>query len=88
MASNCYHVQKRQWNKWTAAQRAVFNRVYAAMRMRDIVLPLQPPVIPAGAWNTVRWNAAFLAACEAYDLTFVTDKKDWNLKGTAPVKPS
>lgn len=78
MASNVNHVPKKQWNKWTAGQRAIFNRVFSAIRYKDVVCPLEAASIKAGAWKVIRWNVAFLAACEAYDLNFVP-KKLWNL---------
>jgi len=72
---NRYNVPARQWSKWGLRARRVFLDLYAGMADMKIILPpgrsvpkqeTEIPVsIPPSAWDVIRWNAAFLAACAA-----------------------
>lgn len=85
-AVNSFRVPVKQWRKWSATARTVFNRVY------DFVLSNQPlmshpkaePVKPAH-WKTASWNAAWIAA-DAVDDAIPTVVEDINLKTGATVK--
>jgi hypothetical protein len=65
MASNRYQVSKRQWTKWSGEAQIVFNETYSALRHQD-VHNASPATkrLPKVAWDCIRWNAAFIAACE------------------------
>ena len=72
---NRYKVPARQWSKWGLRARRVFLSLYVEMADPEIILPpgrsvpkqeTEIPVsIPPSAWDVLRWNAAFLAACAA-----------------------
>ena len=61
---NTYRVPKRQWRKWNANARNVFNTLYQTMRDGQEIYNARPkaPQLPRDAWNTVAWNAAWIAA--------------------------
>jgi hypothetical protein len=64
--SNLYHVPLRQWRKWDARTRQVFNEVYSAMVWQQEMFqhPKQEK-LSRSHWKTVAWNAAWTAACAA-----------------------
>lgn len=59
---NKHKVPAKQWKRWSAHARLVFNTVFGAMR--DQSLYLHPKATPAKRehWRTTRWNAAWIAA--------------------------
>jgi hypothetical protein len=60
---NLYHVPVRQWRKWPAKCRQVFNEVYSTMsRNQDTFLHPQQDKISKRMWKTTAWNAAWIAA--------------------------
>lgn len=66
--SNKYKVSKKQWAKWSRAGQRIFNAVYERMKdQRHIIAPDLIP-LPKTQWQVIRWNAAFLAACDATKL--------------------
>jgi len=59
---NIYGVQKRQWRKWNQQSRYIFNRVYNQFGDQHCVTHPKMEAIPDYQWDTIRWNAAWLAA--------------------------
>jgi hypothetical protein len=59
---NKFKVPPKQWRRWSALARTVFNRVYDAMEDQSVYL--HPKATPAleRHWKTTRWNAAWVAA--------------------------
>lgn len=65
---NEFKVQSRQWVRWSAQARAVFNSLYGKMlREQSFFLPPKTSVVDPKAWRVVCWNAAWTAA-DACDL--------------------
>jgi hypothetical protein len=63
---NINSVSKRQWKKWEPEQQLVFNRVYRDMASKQVMLGDHfAKECSDEAWTTLRWNAAFVAACAA-----------------------
>lgn len=62
--SNRYKVPAKQWEKWSNTARRVFNGTYFAMRPSMQFAFLHPKAAPISRehWDTVRWNAAWMAA--------------------------
>jgi hypothetical protein len=73
--TNKFKVPVKQWAKWSNHARKVFNRVYHSMRptMQFAFIHPKTPVIPRDQWDTVRWNAAWEAACAADGTSHVAD---------------
>lgn len=65
MTENIHSVQKKTWSKWTESGRALFNAVYE--EFEDQTVMMHPDSVPMSArhWDTVRWNAAWIAADRA-----------------------
>lgn len=65
---NTHKVPLRQWRKWHAAERHVFNEVFEVMNKNQLIFlhPKQDSLTPA-RWRTVAWNAAWTAADAAKD---------------------
>lgn len=61
-ARNTFKVQRKQWAKWSAKARAVFNALYAHMGDQALYLHPKAKPMPAPQWKTTRWNAAWIAA--------------------------
>lgn len=62
--ANLYHVPLKQWKRWDAGARQVFNEVYSSMRL--FLHPKQDS--PSRShWKTTCWNAAWIAASAAKD---------------------
>jgi hypothetical protein len=62
-AMNTYKVPKKQWKKWNDAARAVFNETYyTILHNPDVMTHPKQKKIPAEHWNTLAWNAAWVAA--------------------------
>lgn len=61
--SNLYGVPAKQWVKWGAQARQVFNEVYSSM-VRNQYLFLHPDQVKLSRshWKTTAWNAAWTAA--------------------------
>lgn len=62
---NKYKVPKRVWSKWSNHAKGVFNITYHSLRSQNIMTAPHALPMPAKHWNTIRWNAAWLAACAA-----------------------
>ncbi len=64
---NKHKVPVRQWRKWSRLAQRVFNDMYYSMRpsMQFAFHHPQAKLLPAEHWKTVRWNAAWNAACAA-----------------------
>lgn len=60
--ANIHRVPARQWSRWTFQARWMFNNVMN--RMADQALVKHPDYedAPGDYWDTVRWNAAWIAA--------------------------
>ena len=66
--SNLYHVPVRQWRKWDARARQVFNEVYSSMsRNQWTFLHPHQDKISKRMWKTTSWNAAWTAASAAHE---------------------
>lgn len=65
--SNIYNVPVKQWVKWGALARQVFNEVYSSM-VKNQGLFLHPKQVKASRshWRTTAWNAAWTAASAAH----------------------
>jgi hypothetical protein len=60
---NVYHVPQKQWDKWSAAGRQVFNEVYSAMvGSQWVFLHPKQEKMSRSHWKTTAWNAAWTAA--------------------------
>lgn len=60
---NLYKVPMRQWRKWDAGSRKVFNEVYSSMnRSQGIFTHPKQEQMPRQQWKTICWNAAWTAA--------------------------
>lgn len=65
---NIHKVNHRNWNKWGDIGQKVFNGTYELLKLnREIMLHPKTPRIPEDEWNTVAWNAAWLAADAAIE---------------------
>lgn len=63
MASNRYRVPKRQWRKWSALARSVFNEVYYIMKNNhSLFLHPKQEQAKKDHWRTTAYNAAWTAA--------------------------
>jgi hypothetical protein len=64
-ASNKHKVPVRQWRKWSATAKTVFNGLYAIMRANQLAfLHPKQESLSRQKWGTVAWNAAWIAADE------------------------
>lgn len=61
-ARNRFKVPLKQWRKWSALARSVFNNVFTSMTDQSVITNPSGPKMTAAQWRTVRWNAAWLAA--------------------------
>ena len=62
-AKNAHKVPRKQWSKWSEAQRHLFNEMYEGLAgMRSI--PLAPGLdkLTVRGCNVLRWNVAWIAA--------------------------
>lgn len=66
---NINNVPKRQWRKWNQQSRYIFNNVYGQMAYQHAVKHPQMDNMYDDYWNTIRWNAAWLAADAAWETT-------------------
>lgn len=61
--ANIYRVPDRQWRKWSALGRQVFNEVYSSMvKGQWIFLHPKQEKMSRSHWKTTAWNAAWTAA--------------------------
>jgi len=60
---NLHNVQQRTWRKWSAVARHTFNELYSSMKKNQILF-LHPKqgALTRQKWQTVAWNAAWVAA--------------------------
>lgn len=64
---NLYGVHKRMWRKWNQQARFIFNYVYTSLGDQAIIVHPEASIIPQPHWQTIKWNAAWLAADAAYE---------------------
>jgi hypothetical protein len=69
--ANKYKVPKRAWGRWSNHAKGVFNRVFHTMRNQDLLIHPKSAPMKRKHWDTVRFNAAWHAACAADDYTLV-----------------
>jgi len=70
MTPNPHKVPLKKWRKWSDTARRAFNDTYPFMRDNPgLVTHPKSPEQKAGHWNTICWNAAWLAA-DAADGTY------------------
>lgn len=61
--ANKYKVPQKQWRKWGALARGVFNEVYYTIRNNDQVLfPEKAQGLPRPTLRVMAWNIAWIAA--------------------------
>lgn len=62
--ANKFKVPAKEWAKWSNAAKAVFNKLYDAMRPSMQWVFSHPGMLPLPKehWKTIRWNAAWEAA--------------------------
>lgn len=62
--SNRHKVPANQWKRWSNTARRVFNRLYDEMRPSYQRIFTHPKMLllPREQWQTIRWNAAWMAA--------------------------
>ena len=61
-AKNHWLVPRKQWNRWSRKARETFNDVYGVMADQRIMTHPKAKQQSPEHWETVRWNAAWLAA--------------------------
>ena len=66
MTPNTHKVPLSAWKKWLEPSKALFNALYASMEAQRLLTHPKQPLLPDEYWETIRWNAAWLAA---HDLT-------------------
>jgi len=60
---NTYKVPAKQWNKWSAKARAVFELVYRQLDENPgFFMHPKASEVPAKHWSTTAWNTAWVAA--------------------------
>ena len=59
---NDYDVPKKQWDRWTFAERKVFNIVFSSMTDDPKLFQHPDANIKYEHWVTTAWNAAWNAA--------------------------
>lgn len=63
MTENIYKVPKKQWSKWNDSGKEMFNSLLEKiMNLHGNFLHPKTPEMPHEEWQTVAWNAAWLAA--------------------------
>lgn len=63
MARNCYHVQKKVWDRWSKQAQAIFNRSYSFfIKNKKFILHPSVSVPNSVHWRTTAWNAAWISA--------------------------
>ena len=62
IVQNVNGVPKRQWGRWTPAQRMTFNTLYEQMEEQEFFRHADGTNMPSVRWNVTRWNAAYTAA--------------------------
>lgn len=72
MSRNVHGVPKRQWRRWSAKARRVFNELHRLMGDQSLFLPPKAKGLSRMQWDTTRWNAAWLAADLADERSFIS----------------
>lgn len=63
MIPNTHKVPAKQWRRWSAQAKAVFNELYAlTLANQGIVTHPKAAKMPPEHWATIAWNTAWLAA--------------------------
>jgi hypothetical protein len=80
---NKYEVPMKKWRKWSERARFVFNEVYGSMK--DNAWAFQHPSVAADApkaahWKTTAWNASWIAADAADNLSAVSEVVDIDVR--------
>ena len=65
MIDNKHNVSKRQWAKWTDHARDLFNTLYDMMADQGLFTHPDMKRIVSQHWDTIRWNAAWMAVSAA-----------------------
>jgi hypothetical protein len=60
---NKFKVGSSTWGGWSNAAKRTFNLTYAGLRSQSIMAHPKAAPMPKGHWDTIRWNAAYVAAC-------------------------
>ena len=76
MIKNVNRVPKKQWSKWSKEAKAIFNRSYLFfINNQGLMKHPRAPKLSPNQWQTVSWNAAWIAA-DACDDTIPTEIVD------------
>lgn len=69
--ANKYKVRASRWKRWSRQAQRVFNLTYYSMRPKMQHLFLHPKAVTMSRehWETIRWNAAWIAADAADEIT-------------------
>ena len=59
---NDHKVPKKQWRKWSHAQRQMFNMIWTCMTDDPKLFQHPKSDIPYEEYTTIAWNAAWTAA--------------------------
>lgn len=80
--ANLYNVPKKQWNRWTAQAREVFNFVYSTVRANQAFF-LHPKAVKNSRahWGTTAWNVAWAAADATQGANAVAERKAFTISG-------
>lgn len=63
MVENLYKVPRNQWKKWDDRQRSMFNMMNEfLLDHQEIMNHPEAPVLHPKHWDTIAWNAAWMAA--------------------------
>jgi len=63
MIRNRYEVPPQMWRKWSPSAQVIFNRVYKQFGNQKILIHPETHPLHETEWHTIRFNAAFIAAC-------------------------
>jgi len=63
MTTNIHNAAHASWSKWSEKQRTTFNRLMSELADQSVInARAGAPQLSHDEWETVRFNAAFLAA--------------------------
>lgn len=62
MTENIHNVSQRQWGRWNETARRQFNDVMEQLEDRTLHMHPKHGPVTYEQWQTIRWNAAWIAA--------------------------
>ena len=73
MIKNLNRVPRKQWSKWSDQAKTIFNKTYEfIIKNQSVMKHPKGPTLHADHWETISWNAAWIAA-DACDDTIPTE---------------